>query len=164
MSLPIIEAVHTKEKQIPGAVRPVVSEIVPIVRNNYFDLTGRMRSRSFFYKETTDNPVAGRTLLQRTALLYFSIGFASPVKAKLMESEIASWFALREQLATGVMLRRPLWNIEEAADADLRRLRSALIQGNRIDARQAAINLQRDAQQILDACATDELFEASLAR
>ncbi len=150
MQTEALEAIRAKTAAIPTAIRPAINGSVDRIQRVYREITGIGRSRKFFYSEGSGLDEQ-RTLMQRTALLFFAIAWASEAKANLFIAEVCSWRDLRRQFAEQplIVTSEDIWHRAEQCSGLLQSVNRAWGSFDIPAAKQALVALISTAETML---------------
>lgn len=151
MSLAILEAIGSKTAEIPSNLKPALRGAVTPALTNYFEITGQRKNKKFLYREVTPDDDRA-TMLQRTAQVYFSIGFARQLSGDLMDAEFQSWSELRRMLQGDAVVGVNMWQLQETTDALLNALRASIISSNRVECRFLLIQMKKNIDAMIRGC------------
>jgi len=149
MSLKILSAIEEKTAAIPTGLSPAINGSVRLAQQNYREITGINRNRSFFYREAAGFDHK-RTLAQRFAAFYFANAFASKQGGDLFEQEVQSWFETRKVLQAPTLFQAlDFWQAEDRLNGLQSQLRRAHLNADRMETRKTLVSMRRTIDELL---------------
>src|SRR6185369_6103975 len=140
-------AINNTKSELPEYTRAAVNNLVPRIKQNYSEITGQNRDRSFFYREAGISDIPRKTKFEQFAEFYFATATANRQSGKLIEAGFESCVTVVDQFLLKNRVRG-FWEIEDSMSNAMVELRRAQVDGNFLRLVMVANRLETDIKEL----------------